>query len=135
MHHFNGAGLAAPQVGVQKQVFVMDIPGATSGPMAFINPVILKSGSETITFEEGCLSFPNLFVEIERPNLITVTAMGLDGVEFTIDIMGVPAICVQHEIDYLRGKLFTENLSLLKRTRAMKKFGKLQKEHTNASKH
>jgi peptide deformylase len=116
MHAAPGIGLAANQVGAGKRVFVLDLSvGENEDELhVFINPRIVEvSGSEVA--EEGCLSFPDIHIDIERPFLATVTAQGLDGAEFTIAARGLLARAMQHEIEHLEGRVFLQNLSPLKR--------------------
>jgi len=116
MHAAPGIGLAANQLGVGKRVFVLDLSvGEKADELyVFINPKIVEtSGSEVA--EEGCLSFPDIHLDIERPFLATVEAEGLDGKPFTISARGLLARAMQHEIEHLEGRVFLQNLSPLKR--------------------
>lgn len=126
MYDAPGIGLAAAQINVQQRIFVMDISEDKSAPQAFINPVIThKEGKEVM--QEGCLSIPEIYADVERAEKITVEALDRDGNAFTKDLDGLEAVCVQHEIDHLDGVLFIDYLSSLKRNRLMKKYEKLQK--------
>ena len=111
-----GVGLAAPQVDVSKKLFVMDVTGGKdpSGEIALINPQIVET-SDVQVGEEGCLSFPGIYFEVERPRLVTVTAQDIHGKEFTMEVADLAARCVLHETDHIYGKVFIEYLSTLKR--------------------
>lgn len=126
MYNAPGIGLAAAQINVQERIFVMDVSEDQSEPQAFINPVIThKEGIETM--QEGCLSIPDVYADVQRAEKITVEALDRDGNAFKKDLDGLEAVCVQHEIDHLDGVLFIDHLSALKRNRLMKKYEKLQK--------
>jgi peptide deformylase len=129
MYDAPGIGLAAPQVGVLKRIVVMDLAkdDEKPDPMVMINPEILKFGEETVVTEEGCLSIPELYYEVERPSTVTVKYTDLDGKEVTRDAGDRLAICVQHELDHLDGVLYIDYLSRLKRERVIKKFDKAAK--------
>ncbi|MCP3428748.1 peptide deformylase [Opacimonas viscosa] len=123
MREEKGVGLAATQVNVHKQVIVMDVSDDQDTPLVFINPVIV-SQTGTMVNEEGCLSVPGNYAKVERAEKITVRAFNEKGEEFTIDAEELLAICIQHEMDHLAGKLFVDYLSPLKRNRIMKKLEK-----------
>lgn len=126
MYHAPGIGLAAIQVNVAKRVIVVDVTKDKTQPMAFINPEILaKDGIET--HEEGCLSVPGFYEEVQRAEHIKVRALDRNGNPFEIETGDLLAICIQHEIDHLDGKLFVDYLSPLKRNRIKKKLEKAQK--------
>ena len=129
MYENNGGGLAAVQVGVHQQVFVTD-PASKADekqPMVFINPEILaKEGS--VVIEEGCLSIPDVWVPIERPEKIKVRALNEKGEPFELEAEGYLARCIQHEMDHFAGKLEIDYLSPLKRQRLEKKYKKLQRK-------
>ncbi|MEO5806210.1 peptide deformylase [Devosia sp.] len=129
MYDAPGIGLAAPQIGVLKRIVVMDLAaeGETPEPLVLINPEITKFGDEMQVTEEGCLSIPELYYEVERPNAVTVTYTDLDGNEVTKDAEGKLAVCIQHELDHLDGVLYIDYLSRLKRDRVIKKFDKAAK--------
>ncbi len=129
MREEKGVGLAATQVNVHKQVIVMDVSDDQDTPLVFINPVIV-SQTGTMVNEEGCLSVPGNYAKVERAEKITVRAFNEKGEEFTIDAEELLAICIQHEMDHLAGKLFVDYLSPLKRNRIMKK---LEKEARHAA--
>jgi peptide deformylase len=125
MYEARGVGLAATQVNVQQQVIVMDISEEKNAPICFINPeIVAKEGVEES--EEGCLSVPGFFEKVKRAESITVKALNRDGEIFELEANDLLAVCVQHEIDHLEGKLFVDYLSSLKRQRIKKK---LEKKH------
>lgn len=127
MYAAEGIGLAAPQVGVNRRLFVMDIRDPDIEPRALINPVIVeRSGSES--GEEGCLSLPGLVGEVERSASIVVEALDLQGEPIRIEASGLHARCIQHEIDHLDGVLFIDHVSPLKRRMLIGKWKKWQKE-------
>ncbi|MDQ1362585.1 MAG: peptide deformylase [Pseudomonadota bacterium] len=126
MYHAPGIGLAAIQVNVARRVIVVDVSAEKNQPMCFINPEILaKDGVEQ--HEEGCLSVPGFYETIERAEHIKVRALDRDGNSFELETGELLAICIQHEIDHLDGKLFVDYLSPLKRNRIRKKLEKAQK--------
>lgn len=119
----NGIGLAATQVNVHKRVVVMDVSEDQDNPLVFINPELVdKKGS--VTSEEGCLSVPNNYAKVDRAEEVTVRALDKNGDEFEMSADGLLAICIQHEMDHLIGKLFVDYLSPLKRQRIKKKLEK-----------
>lgn len=131
MYDAPGIGLAAPQVGVLKRLIVMDCekrPEATPVPMVLINPVVLWTSEELATYDEGCLSIPDQYAEIQRPAQVKVGWRDLDGVEQEQQFEGLWATCVQHEIDHLAGKLFIDYLGPLKRQMITRKMEKLKRE-------
>lgn len=123
MYAAPGIGLAATQVNVQKRVIVMDVSEHKDQPQVFINPVILQSSGER-DGEEGCLSVPGIYETVRRAAAITVSALNLAGEPITLEAEGLLAVCIQHEIDHLDGKLFVDYLSQLKRERIRKKLEK-----------
>ncbi|CAB0150824.1 Peptide deformylase [Pseudidiomarina piscicola] len=123
MYDSNGVGLAATQVNVHKRLFIADCSEDQSEPLVFINPEITKKDG-LFANDEGCLSFPGVYAKVERAETITVTALNRNGESFTMDAEGLLAICIQHEIDHLNGKLFVDYLSPLKRNRIRKKLEK-----------
>ena len=128
MYAAPGIGLAATQVNVHKRVLVVDVTQDRSQPLALINPEILERDG-SIEAEEGCLSVPGIFDTLAaRAERIVVRALGRDGRSFELEADGLLAICIQHEMDHLEGKLFVDYLSELKRTRIRKK---LEKERLN----
>ncbi|KHT58349.1 peptide deformylase [Alteromonas macleodii] len=126
----NGIGLAATQVNHHVQVVVMDVSEDQNEPRVFINPEIIRKDGSTIS-EEGCLSVPGNYAKVERAESITVKALDQNGESFELDAEGLLAICIQHELDHLKGKLFIDYLSPLKRQRIRKK---LEKEARLAAK-
>jgi peptide deformylase len=114
MHAAKGIGLAAPQVGRTERVAVVDVEGG-SKPIALVNPEIVSLGSGKDKAEEGCLSIPDIFGDVERPSSVIVRALDRDGRSIEVDATGLLARCLQHEIDHLHGKLFIDYLSVLKR--------------------
>lgn len=126
MYDAPGIGLAAPQVGELKRLVVMDLApdGQPRDPIVMINPEILGYSDETVTTEEGCLSIPELYYEVERPAEVTVRYTDLDGQTVERHAGDRLAICIQHELDHLDGVLYIDYLSRLKRDRVLKKFQK-----------
>ena len=127
MYDAPGIGLASTQVNVHKQIVVVDVSEDKDEPYCFINPVITHAEGEEVC-EEGCLSVPEFYAEVTRAEEITVVALDRDGKEFTLKADGMLAICIQHELDHLKGKLFVDYLSPLKQKRLRKKFEKLAKQ-------
>jgi peptide deformylase len=129
MYDAPGIGLAAPQIGVLKRIVVIDVAGEGEppAPLVMINPEITAVGEEIQVTEEGCLSIPELYYEVERPSTVTVSYTDLDGKEVTKEADGKLAVCVQHELDHLDGVLYIDYLSRLKRDRVIKKFDKQAK--------
>ncbi|MBU0914165.1 MAG: peptide deformylase [Gammaproteobacteria bacterium] len=123
MYAENGIGLAATQVNVHKRVVVIDISENRDEPMIFINPEIIAKSGDT-EYEEGCLSVPQSYAKVERAAAVTVKAQNTKGEWFEIQAEGLLAICLQHELDHLMGKLFIDYLSPLKRDRIKKKLEK-----------
>ena len=127
MYEAPGIGLAATQVDVHRQLIVIDVSESRDQLLTFINPRIVAASEEIASYEEGCLSVPGIFDEVERPARVTVEAVGLDGKPFTLEADGLLAVCIQHEMDHLRGIVFVEHLSRLKRTRILTKLRKQQR--------
>lgn len=127
MYAAPGIGLAATQVNVHKQVIVIDISESHDNLMALINPRIIARDGEGER-EEGCLSVPGIYEKVTRAERITVEALNRDGKPFTLHADGLLAVCIQHEIDHLQGKVFVEYLSRLKQTRIKIKLQKQQRE-------
>jgi peptide deformylase len=126
MYEAPGIGLAATQVDVHERVIVIDISERNDDPVCLVNPEILeKEGS--ISSEEGCLSVPEFFEFVDRAEKIRVTARNRDGKSIELEAQGVLAVCIQHEMDHLEGKLFVDYLSSLKRERVKKRFTKRAK--------
>jgi peptide deformylase len=131
MYDAPGIGLAAPQIGVMRRVIVMDCekdPEATPRPMVLINPEILWSSDDKSTYDEGCLSIPEQYAEVERPAIVDVRWQTLDGSVQDERFDGLWATCVQHEIDHLDGRLFIDYLGPLKRQMITRKMQKLKRE-------
>ncbi len=130
MYAAPGVGLAATQVDIHQRIVVIDVSEDKSEPLVFINPEIIEhDGVESM--DEGCLSFPGIYAEVERADAVTVTAKNLDGETFTMEANNLLAVCIQHELDHLNGKLFVDYLSSLKRQRIRKT---LEKKHRKAEK-
>jgi peptide deformylase len=127
MYAAPGIGLAAIQVGVPKQVIVMDLArqGEPPEPRYFVNPEILWASEETAPYEEGCLSVPEIYDEVDRPARVKLRYLDYHGKEVTEDAEGLFAVCIQHEMDHLKGVLFIDHLSRLKRDRAVARVRKL----------
>ena len=126
MYAANGIGLAAIQIGFPKRIIVMDISKdrTKKNPMYFVNPIILNKDKEQSTYEEGCLSVPDQFAEIDRPKNCEVEYLNYNGEKKLIKAEGLLATCIQHEIDHLEGILFIDYLSKLKKTMIIKKLSK-----------
>ena len=127
MYAAPGIGLAAIQIGVPKQVIVMDLarPEEPPAPQYFVNPQILWSSEDTAPYEEGCLSVPEIYDEVERPARVKLKYLNYQGQEVIEDAEGLYAVCIQHEMDHLKGVLFIDYLSRLKRDRAVAKVKKM----------
>jgi peptide deformylase len=128
MYAAPGIGLAATQVDVHEQVVVMDISEDKSQPLVFINPKVDVLGDETREYQEGCLSVPGFYEDVARPSQIRVAALDRDGNPFELEPDGLLAVCIQHELDHLNGKLFVDYLSNLKRQRIKTKLEKLHRK-------
>jgi len=126
MYAAPGIGLAAIQIGVPKRIIVMDISREkkNKNPMYFVNPVIKNQNSNLSTYEEGCLSVPNIFVEVNRPSTCEVEYLDYNGEKKTLKAEGLLATCIQHECDHLDGRLMVDYLSKLKKTMIIKKLSK-----------
>lgn len=126
MYAAPGIGLAAIQIGVPKQVIVMDLagPDEEKQPRYFVNPQILESSQDTQPYEEGCLSVPEIYDEVERPAKVKLKYLNYHGEEVIEEAEGLFAVCIQHEMDHLKGVLFIDYLSRLKRDRAVAKVKK-----------
>jgi peptide deformylase len=129
MYAAPGIGLAATQIGVMERVVVMDVAREEEpkAPRFFVNPEILWRSDETAPYQEGCLSIPDVFEEVERPARVRVRYLDYDGRPVEEEADGLYAVCIQHEIDHLNGVLFIDYLSRLKRDRAVAKVKKAQK--------
>ena len=126
MYAANGIGLAAIQIGFPQRIIVMDISKdkTNKSPMCFVNPIILNKATEQSTYEEGCLSVPGQFAEIDRPNKCEVEYLDYNGEKKLLKVEGLLATCIQHEIDHLEGILFIDYLSKLKKSMIVKKLSK-----------
>ena len=126
MYSANGIGLAAIQIGVPKNLVVIDLltKEKKKDPMFFVNPKILKKSSKMSKYEEGCLSIPNLFAEVKRPSECEIEYLDYEGNKKSLKATGLLATCIQHEIDHLKGILFIDYLSKLKRDIILKKLSK-----------
>jgi peptide deformylase len=129
MYAAPGIGLAAIQIGVPQRVVTMDLAkkDEPKAPQVFINPEVSWSSDETATYEEGCLSIPEYYEEVERPRAVKVKYLDLDLKPQEIEAEGLLATCLQHEIDHINGVLFIDHISKLKRDMVMKKFKKVAK--------
>lgn len=127
MYEAPGIGLAATQVDVHKQVIVIDITEEKNQPLVFINPEIEVLGDELSEYDEGCLSVPGFYETVCRPTHVKVKALDRNGTPFEMTPEGLLAICIQHEVDHLHGKLYVDYLSSLKRTRIRRKLEKQQR--------
>ena len=130
MYDAPGVGLAATQVNVHKRIIVIDVTDDKSGLTVFINPEIIDASKECKVYEEGCLSVPGIYEKVERPDTVKVRAQNVKGEWFEIDCDELLAVCIQHEIDHLNGKVFVEYLSQLKQTRIKTKMKKQEKLQT-----
>ena len=130
MYKAPGIGLAAIQVGVAKRVIVLDLSKKEDDhePQVFVNPEITWASEEKTTREEGCLSIPEYYEEVERPSKVKVKYLDLDGKAHEVEADGLFATCLQHEIDHINGVLFIDHISKLKRDRVIKKFTKAAKK-------
>ena len=130
MYHANGIGLAAIQIGIPKRIIVMDISKSNEkkNPMYFVNPEIITKSQTNSTYEEGCLSVPGQFAEIQRPDKCHVKYLDYHGNPKEMKVEGMLATCIQHEMDHLEGILFIDYLSKLKKSMIVKKLSKQKKE-------
>lgn len=124
MYDENGVGLAATQVNIHQQIVVIDVSENKETPIVLINPEIIARSEETLINEEGCLSVPGCYAKVDRHTNVTVKALDINGKEFTLDGDELLAICIQHELDHLKGILFVDYLSPLKRQRIKTKLEK-----------
>lgn len=131
MYEAPGIGLAASQVDVHQRFMVIDVTDDKSRPLVFVNPQITARQGEQV-YQEGCLSVPGIYADVTRSDVITVEALDRHGQPFTLEVDGVLAVCVQHEMDHLDGKLFVDYLSPLKREMVRKKLAKARKLATAA---
>ena len=130
MYDAPGIGLAAIQIGEPRRLLVIDLAkeGEPPQPHVFINPEVLESSEQRSVYEEGCLSIPDYYAEVERPASVRVKYLDRDGKQQEIQAEGLMATCLQHEIDHLNGVLFIDHISKLKRDMVVKKFKKLAKD-------
>jgi len=126
MYEAPGIGLAASQVDVHQRFMVIDVSEEKNRPQVFVNPEILERAGEQV-YQEGCLSVPNIFADVTRANEITVKALDRNGQPFEMHVDGLLAVCIQHEMDHLEGKLFVDYLSPLKREMVRKKLAKARR--------
>jgi peptide deformylase len=133
MYAADGVGLAATQVDVHERVIVMDTTDSRDRPRVLINPELVSQSEEMVLAEEGCLSVPQVYDKVERHARVTVRALGRDGLPYEFDAEGLEAVCVQHEMDHLMGKVFVEYLSALKRDRIKTKMLKRARDDQPAS--
>jgi peptide deformylase len=127
MYSAPGVGLAATQVNVHQQIIVMDISETQDQLLVFVNPEIIARSGESMC-EEGCLSVPGVYEKVRRAEHVTVCALNTQGASFTLEADGLLAICIQHEVDHLKGKVFVEYLSPLKQSRLRAKLKKHRRE-------
>ncbi|MEZ5554323.1 peptide deformylase [Haliea sp.] len=127
MYAAPGIGLAATQVNVHQRVLVIDVSQDRSEPLVFINPEVTVLNPELGEYDEGCLSVPGFYETVQRPRRISVTALDRNGDAFSRELDGLLAVCLQHEIDHLDGKLFVDYISPVKRQRIRKKLQKEQR--------
>jgi peptide deformylase len=132
MYASEGIGLAATQVDVHEQLIVIDVSDTRDQPMVLINPEITWRSDETVMAEEGCLSVPAIYDAVPRHARVKLRALGRDGLPFELEAGELLAVCVQHEIDHLLGKVFVDYLSVLKRSRIRTKLLKRQREQQRA---
>jgi peptide deformylase len=134
MYAAEGIGLAAVQIGVAKRVVVIDLDQkeGTRNPIAYINPKVIWASDELAVYEEGCLSVPEIWDDVERPARIKCEYLDRDGKKQLLEADGLLATCLQHEMDHLNGVLFIDHLSRLKRDRVMKKFTKAARQRSEA---
>ena len=128
MYDAPGVGLAATQIDVHEQLVVIDVSETHDQLQVFINPEIVWSSEEKQVYDEGCLSVPGVYDGVERPARVKVRALDLDGKSFEVEADGLLAVCIQHEMDHLKGKVFVEYLSPLKRNRIRTKLLKEERE-------
>jgi peptide deformylase len=131
MYAANGVGLAATQINVHKRVLVADMSEERDQPLALINPEILEKDG-TQVYQEGCLSFPGIFADVTRALKVKVRSQNVQGETFELEVEGPLAVCIQHEMDHLAGKVFVDYLSPLKRSILLKRLEKQRKQAANA---
>lgn len=128
MYEAPGVGLAATQVDVHKRVIVVDVSEEKNNLIVFVNPEVIGHSEASKTYEEGCLSVPGIYEKVDRPDTVRIRAQDVKGEFFELDCDGLLAVCIQHEIDHLNGKVFVEYLSQLKQTRIKTKLKKSERE-------
>jgi peptide deformylase len=128
MYAAPGIGLAATQVDAHERFMIVDVTEEHEQPLVFVNPVIRSRSKELRVHQEGCLSIPGIFADVTRADGIAVEALDRHGTPFVLEVDGLLATCIQHEVDHLDGKLFIDHLSSLKRDRALKKYDKLRRQ-------
>ena len=133
MYEAKGVGLAATQVDVHERIIVADVSEERDAPLVLINPEIVEHSIECKEWEEGCLSLPGIYDKVERPDRVRVRALDAQGEPFELDAEGLLAVCLQHEMDHLLGKVFVDYLSPLKRNRIKAKMLKRQREAAEAA--
>ncbi len=131
MYEAPGIGLAASQVDVHQRFMVIDVTEDKSRPLVFVNPRIVARQGEQV-YQEGCLSVPGIYADVTRSDVITVEALDRNAEQFSLEVDGVLAVCIQHEMDHLEGKLFVDYLSPLKREMVRKKLAKQRKQASAA---
>ena len=131
MYAAPGIGLAATQVDVHLRFVVIDVSESREEPLVLINPQILERDGVQV-YQEGCLSVPGIYADVERANKIKVTALDRDGKPFELEAEGLLAVCIQHELDHLEGKVFVDYLSPFKREQVRKRLEKARREHASA---
>ncbi|SEA18419.1 peptide deformylase [Microbulbifer marinus] len=128
MYAAPGVGLAATQVNVHQRIVVIDVSEDQSEPLVFINPEIEVLDEEIHQYDEGCLSVPGFYETVERPRKVRIKALDRNGETFALEAEGLLAVCIQHEVDHLDGKLFVDYISPLKRNRIRSKLEKAQRK-------
>lgn len=130
MYHAQGVGLAATQVDIHQQIVVMDMSAEGDDPLVLINPSYEGIGEDKSELQEGCLSVPGFYELLDRFDKVRLTALDRNGEEYTMELDGLAAVCVQHELDHLKGKLFVDALSRMKQDRIRKKLEKNRRMKT-----
>lgn len=133
MYDAKGIGLAASQIDEHIQLIVMDLSDDSSQPRVFINPRVTPLTEELFTYQEGCLSIPDYYDKVDRPKRVNIEAKDRQGNDFSEEAEGLLAVCIQHELDHLNGKLFVDYLSKLKQDRAKEKVRKVVKQREKSS--
>ena len=128
MYHAPGIGLAATQINVHEQIIVIDVSEEKNQPLVFINPKVTVLEGAPEKMQEGCLSVPGFYEDVERIEHVLIEALDKDGKPFSLEASGLLAVCIQHEMDHLNGKLFVDYLSSMKRDRIRKKLEKIHRQ-------